>query len=333
MSVPKLAICIPAYNQPEFLREALASLCEQGMAQRDYVVAVSDDASPTPLAAVVDAFRSRLPILYHRHEKNVGHLANWDAAWRLTAAPFISFLAHDDVVAPGHFARAMAAIENDPATVLVSSLILCQSHPGAMNTHPHGRLLRGSAKTSFTEPYQWDRAEWMALALVTTPNSVIGSVFRRDAFELCRDWIAYPIWHDRLMLGEMGLHGGVVTLPWIAGHYRTGDFQLSGQLWQPDMSEFKRASETVLRWCAANNIDVIGFWIDHVCGASDRDQLLYLQMLRGSLSQALFEDIRRQCEERLQKRLRLSRLERLGVPAPLAELLRTVDRRLMRRRS
>ncbi len=333
MSAPKLAICIPAYNQPEFLREALTSLCDQGLAQGDYVVAIADDASPTPLAPVVEAFRTRLPIVYHRHAQNVGHLANWDAAWRLTAAPFISFLAHDDVVSPGHFGRALAAIERDASTVLVSSLIICQSHPGAMNTHPHGRLLRGSSKTSFTQPYQWDRAEWMALALVTTPNSVIGSIFRADAFRKCRDWTAYPIWHDRLMLGEMGLHGGVVTLPWIAGHYRTGDWQLSSQLWQPDMSEFRRATEAVLGWCVAHNIDVVGFWIDHVCAASDRDQILYLQMLRGAVSADLFTDIRRQCEARLHKRLNLSRLERLGIPAPIAELLRRVDRGLMRRRS
>lgn len=332
MSTPKLAICIPAYNQPEFLREALTSLCDQGLRPDEFVVAIADDASPTPLAPVVDAFRSRLPIVYHRHEKNVGHLANWDAAWQLVPAPFVSFLAHDDVVAPGHFGRALPLIEKEPDTVLVSSLIVCQSHPGALNTHPHGQLLRGSSTTSFTEPYRWDRAEWLALALVTTPNSVIGSIFRAEAFGKCRDWTSYSIWHDRLMLGEMGLHGGVVTLPWIAGHYRTGDWQLSGQLWQPDMSEFKRATDTVLGWCAANEIDVIRFWIDHVCAAPDRDRILYLQMLRGALSPQQFKDLRQQCETRLQTRLNLSRLERLGVPAPIAELLRTVDRRLMRRR-
>ena len=222
MSTPRLAICIPAHNQPEFLREALTSLCDQGLAPHEFVVAIADDGSPTPLTDVVDAFRARLPIVYHRHDRNIGHLANWNAAWQLVDAPFISFLAHDDVVAPGHFARAMAVIEREPATVLVSSLVVCQSHPGALNSHPHGLLLRGFGRASFMEPYRWDRAEWQALALVTTPNSVIGSIFRTDAFRKCRTWTSYPIWHDRLMLGETGLHGDVVTL-WIAGHYRTGD--------------------------------------------------------------------------------------------------------------
>ena len=332
MSTPKLAICIPAYNQPEFLAESLTSLCEQDLDPRDFVVAISDDASPTPLEPVVDAFRSRLPIVFHRHERNGGHLANWDAAWQLIEAPFISFLAHDDVVAPGHLARALAAIEAEPDTVLVSSLIVCQSHPGAMNTHAHGFLLRGSTATSFTKPYRWDRAEWMALALVTTPNSVIGSVFRTSAFQKCRDWKSFPIWHDRLMLGEMGVHGNVVTLPWIAGQYRTGDWQLSSQLWQPDMTEFKQATQAVLTWCAASDIPVIQFWIDHICAAPDNQRVMYLQLLRGALDPDRFAEIKRQCESRLGTRLNLSRLERLGIPGPIAELLRMADRRLMRRR-
>ena len=82
----------------------------------------------------------------------------------------------------------------------------------------------------------------------------------------------------------------------------------------------------------ANGIPVLPFWVDHICAAPARDRLVYLQMLRGSLDASLFDDIRQQCEQRLQTRLSLSRLERLGIPAPIAELLRTVDRRLMRRR-
>jgi len=329
---PKLAVCIPAYNQPDFLREALTSLCDQGLDRDAYVVAIADDASPTPLAPVIDEFRGRLQIVYHRHQQNGGHLANWDAAWQLVEAPLISFLAHDDVVAPGHFGRALTAIEHDREAVLVSSLVLCQSHPGALNTHQQGVLLRGAAGASFLRPYQWDRDEWLALSLVATPNSIVGSVFRRDAFRQCREWLAYPIWHDRLMLAEMGLHGRVLTLPWIAGAYRTGDWQLSGRIWQPDMSEFKKATAAVMAWCAANGIDVIRFWVDHICAAADSERLLYLQMVQGALEPAAFESIKKTCETRLQTRLALGRLERLGIPAPLVALLRSVDRRLLHRR-
>ena len=331
MTRPRLAIGIPAYNQPDFLREALTSLCDQGLPREDYAVAVADDASPTPLAEVVDGFRDRLQIVYHRLAANVGHLANWDAAWQLVDAPFISFLAHDDVVAPGHFARALAVIEPDADAVLVASLALKQSHPGALNTHLQGMLLGGAGRASFTRPYRWDRTEWMALGLVATPNSIVGSVFRTEAFRRCRTWTSYPIWHDRLMLAEMGLHGTVLTLPWIAGHYRTGEWQLSGRIWHEGLGEFAKATAAVFAWCSANNIDVIRFWIDQICTAPEGDRLLYLQMIRSALEPAVFEDIKRQCEARLNMRLPLGRLERLGIPAPVVALLRGVDRRLSRR--
>ena len=331
MSSARLAVCIPAYNQPQFLGEALNSLCDQGLDRDAYVVAVSDDGSPTPLQPVVDSFRSRLNIVYRRHEQNAGHLANFDASWQMVEAPFISFLSHDDLVAPGQLGRALAVISAGPQVALVSSLILCQSHPGALDTQPHGMLLRGRDKASFTAPYVWDQAEWMALASVITPNSIVGSVFRAESFRQCHAWKAFPIWHDRLMLGEMGIHGTVVTLPWIGGHYRTGTWQLSGQLWQADMGEFRKATAVVLDWCARHGIPLIDFWVDHISASPDQERVRYLQMLRASFDRSLFLEIKRRCEERLGVRLHLGRLDRLGVPAPIASLLRSVDRLITRR--
>lgn len=332
MSTPRLAICIPAYDQPEFLREALTSLCDQGLERGDFVVAISDDASPTPLQDVIEEFQSRLAIVYRRQPQNVGHLVNWDAAWQLVDAPLVSFLAHDDVVAPGHFARALAAIDADRSVVMLSSLVLSQAHPGALNTHLQGVFLRGAPDASFMRPYRWDRAEWMALSLVATPSSMVGTVLRTEAFRNCREWTSYPIWHDRLMLAEMGLHGGVLTLPWIAGHYRIGDWQLSGRIWQPDMSEFNSATAAVLGWCSRGGIDVIRFWTDRICSAADRERLIYLQMVRSALESAVFDAVKRECEARLNVRLPLGRLERLGIPAPIVSLLRSTDRRLFRGR-
>ena len=63
MAAPRLTVCIPAYNQPDLLRETLTSLCDQGFERDDFIVAVSDDASPLPLEDVVVEFRDRLQIM------------------------------------------------------------------------------------------------------------------------------------------------------------------------------------------------------------------------------------------------------------------------------
>jgi glycosyltransferase involved in cell wall biosynthesis len=333
MSSARLAVCIPAYNQPQFLAEALTSLCDQGLDREAYVVAVADDASPTSLAEVVDGFRSRLQIAYTRHPANLGHLANWDAAWQLADTPYIAFLSHDDVVAPGHLGRALAAIEAQPDVALVASLALYQSHPGSLTTTLQGCFLRG-AGASFTRPYEWARDEWMGLALTATPMSIIGSVFQTAAFRRCRQWTGYPIWHDRLMLAEMGRHGRVISLPWIGGHYRTGQFQLSRALWQPDLTEYRQASQVVLEWCDHDGIPVREFWVDHICASGADDRILYLRMLHHSVDAATYRDIKRRCEERLQVRLHLGgRMNRLGVPAPVVALLQLAERLIDRRRS
>ena len=326
-SPARLAVCIPAYNQPALLRETLTSLCDQGLSRDEYVVAISDDASPISLADVAAEFRDRLQIVYDRSPENIGHLRNWERASRLIDTPYLSFLSHDDVVAPGHLGRAMQAMAARSGAVLAASLVLIQRHPGALDTYLHGTFLN-AAKASFIEPYLWDRTEWMALALTGTPLSIVGAIFDTAAFRQCSRWHEFPLWHDRLMLGEMGLHGAVISLPWIAGHYRVGDFQLSGKLWDNDRTEFKAATQAVLEMSSARQIPVFDFWIDYICNTEPDRRTPYLRMLHTALSTAQFTQLRRACEARLQIRLPLTRLERLRVPDAVASFVRELDRAL-----
>lgn len=333
MDRPRITVCIPAYNQPEYLRQALASLCDQGLGRDEYVVSISDDASPTPLEAVAAAFADRLQVEYRRNATNLGHLANFAQSFGTAKTPYVSFLTHDDVIAPGQLGRALAAIEGDTGAVLAASLVLCQRYPGAPDTRMHGTFLRGS-QASFSEPYVWDRTEWMALALTTTPLSIVGSVFHAATFDRCGHWKRFPLWHDRLMLAEMGLHGAVVSLPWIGGYYRVGAGQLSGRLWETDRREFLEVSQLVLDLCHSARIPVVDFWIVHICAATPDERITYLQMLDTALPRDVFTAIKHGSEQKLGSRLHLGgRLDRLGIPRPVADLVKRVDRLLAGRRS
>ncbi|HEX8028519.1 MAG TPA: glycosyltransferase family 2 protein [Vicinamibacterales bacterium] len=331
MSGARLAVGIPAYNQPALLRETLTSLCDQGLERHDYVVTVSDDASKANLEEVVAEFRDRLNITYDRSPVNIGHIKNFNRVWQLTDTPYVSFLSHDDVVAPGHFGRVLALLDKHPETVLVPSLALCQRHPGALGTYLHGMFPRG-ARASYVAPYRFDRDEYMAMTLVSTPMDIVGSVFQRAAFRECHEWHAFPMWHDRLMLGEMGIRGPVMSLPWIAGYYRVGEFQLSHALSSGGPDEFKQVSEVVLRLCASHRIAVTDFWVDQLGEADAGGRIEYLHMLNRALPEAVYLDIKGRAEQRLGVRLHLGgRLDRLGVPKPVANLLRTIDRTVIRR--
>ncbi|HYB94362.1 MAG TPA: glycosyltransferase family 2 protein [Vicinamibacterales bacterium] len=327
----RLTVCIPAYNRPDFLRDALHSLCDQGLSREDYRVVVVDDASPVPLQGVVSDFADRLDIAYERNHRNLGHLANFERAAQLAETPWLSLLSHDDVVSPGHLGRCVSVIESRPDVSMVASLILCHRYPGAPDTRAQGLFLRRQA-ASYTTIYQWERAEWMALALVGTPLSMIGSVLSVAALAQCARWKTYPVWHDRMMLAEMALHGEVISLPWIGGYYRVGEGQLSHQLWANGMDEFRAASDGVLEMCAEHGIAVTDYWVTVITGAPAEDRILYLTLLHQAVARDTYLSIKGRCEEALQQRLHLGgRLDRLGLPTPLINALRSFDRRVIRR--
>jgi glycosyltransferase involved in cell wall biosynthesis len=324
---PRLSVCIPAYNQPHFLREALSSLCDQRLSRDELVVVVADDASPQPLAPIAESFGDRLQIHYHRGEKNIGHLANFARAFELSHTPLVSFLSHDDVVAPGQLGLAVELLDRRPDAVLVASLALCQRYPGAIDTRMHGMFIRG-AQARYDAPYEWHRAEWLALSLISTPLSITGAVFRSDVFRQCRRWLSFPLWHDRLMLAEMGLHGTVTSLPWIGGYYRVQENQLSAQLSRGNAAEFRAVSEVILEVATEQKLAIVDFWIEHLVSAPEHERAIYLRLLDEALPPRQFASLRRACERRLGRRLPLTRLERLRVPRSIATLVRGLDRAL-----
>ena len=63
----KLAIIIPAYK-PRFLQETLDSIAKQN--NHEFTVYIGDDASPYPLETIVDRYKNKFDIIYHRFEQN-----------------------------------------------------------------------------------------------------------------------------------------------------------------------------------------------------------------------------------------------------------------------
>jgi len=329
LSAAKITVCIPAYNRPHFLGQALDSLCDQGLTRDEYVIAISDDASPNDVSDVITEYKDKLQILYHRNHKNLGHIANFEVAVGLCQTPYVSFLPDDDLIAPGQLGRSLSALEKHKRAVLVSSLVIVQEHPGALTASIHGMFLKASGETSYSQPYVWDQTEWLALSLLNTPLSWVGSVFNLECFNQCHLWKSYPLWHDRLMLAEMSLHGEVISLPWIGGYYRINKQQLSAQLASNHTDEFDKVTRLILDICEVEGIPVIEFWKEQICAAVPEMRIHYLRRLKAVLPINTFMDIRRSCEERLNVNLSLGgRLSHWGIPEPIAELLRAIERRL-----
>jgi glycosyltransferase involved in cell wall biosynthesis len=76
---------------------------------------VVDNASPDDTAAVVAAaMQQDSRIGYHRHDENVGMLANWEFAISRVDTDYFSLLCDDDYLLPGFFQAAVREIARHP---------------------------------------------------------------------------------------------------------------------------------------------------------------------------------------------------------------------------
>ncbi len=312
MSTARITVCIPTYNRAHLLRQTLDSLCDQGLSRDEYVVAISDNCSTDQTPDVVAEYQDRLQLTYHRNTEDVGMKKNWHIALALCDTPYLVFHPDDDLVAPGQLGRALSALEAHEGAVLVCSPTMVQGYPGDPESSVQGMLLRASAQTSYSRPYIWGKAEWLALSLVSVPVSVLGAVFQHDVYRRCELWKSYQWWADRLLLAEMGLHGDVLSLPWVGGYYRVGMQQHKFRLPETDDRNFSQISELItkdiLDICEREKIPVIEFWAEQIRLSPLRQRARYLHLLKKALPSTFYDSILRDSNMEVKTRLTMKLL-------------------------
>ena len=105
----KLAIIIPAYK-PRFLQETLDSIAKQN--SHEFTVYIGDDASPYPLKPIVDHYKNKFDIIYHRFEQNMGKKdlpGHWERCILLSEEELIWLFSDDDLMPFDGVARVIQA--------------------------------------------------------------------------------------------------------------------------------------------------------------------------------------------------------------------------------
>lgn len=92
--MPKVSICIPAYEEPATLKILLDSISVQTF--RDYEVVITDDSSGCAVEQVVEASAVRSSIRYYRNGQALGSPENWNAAMGRASGEYIKIMHHDD---------------------------------------------------------------------------------------------------------------------------------------------------------------------------------------------------------------------------------------------
>lgn len=120
MTAPIISFCIPTFTRSRYLEALLGSLADH-LAAFPYAfeIVIGDNASTDRTGAVVDAFRTRLPIRYFRHAENIGGFPNFQFVMSQALGRYVMYVADDDSILAVHVAAAVAKMEADPEIAVV----------------------------------------------------------------------------------------------------------------------------------------------------------------------------------------------------------------------
>jgi len=107
----KVSICIPTFNQAQYVGQAIKSAFNQSLVP--FEIIVSDDCSTDDTSDVLKALAEEIPILkIISQEKNLGIAQNTDSCLRSASGDFVVRLDSDDYLA-GEYVKTLANLLND----------------------------------------------------------------------------------------------------------------------------------------------------------------------------------------------------------------------------
>lgn len=116
---PKVSVLIPTYNYGHFLDEAIQSVLAQTF--DDFELIIMDNCSTDNTEAIVQPYLTDPRVNYHKNEKNLGLVGNWNKCLDHAQGQYIKFLCADDKFHPHLLEKFVAVMEAHPNVVLVTS--------------------------------------------------------------------------------------------------------------------------------------------------------------------------------------------------------------------
>lgn len=129
----KISVCIPTYNQSQYLPQAIHSVFNQTMMPSEIIV--SDDCSTDNTAEVLQELSQEIPILkVIRKNTNLGISQNTDECLRAATGEFIVRLDSDDLLEPTYIEKLSASLSKFPEAGY--------AHAAVQEIDQHGDFLR-----------------------------------------------------------------------------------------------------------------------------------------------------------------------------------------------
>jgi glycosyltransferase involved in cell wall biosynthesis len=181
---PLLSICIPTFNRAHYLENMLQCLVRECATVGDQVeIVISDNCSDDDTAALVERFRGKLRIRYHRNARNIGPAANVVFVPSLASGTYCWMFGDDDLLVPGALREVLGLLRESPETL---AIVVGYSYQQECN---RAQYTAEDAPISFERPvFQCDpEPKWVprwedtffATASPALHTSIVSCVFNR----------------------------------------------------------------------------------------------------------------------------------------------------------
>jgi len=121
MNTPLVSVCIPTYNQEQFVSEALGSVLTQDYENLQILV-LDDCSTDSTLEIARVAAGADARVVIQKNSANMGMVRNWNHALELSRGKYIKFLFGDDLLSPPDAIGMMVRLmESNSSLALVSS--------------------------------------------------------------------------------------------------------------------------------------------------------------------------------------------------------------------
>jgi len=116
---PLISVCIPTYNNAQYIGKTLESIINQ--TYNNIEIVVSDNASTDDTERVVKSFRDKR-IKYYKNKTNVGCYNNYNECLNKISASYVAFYHSDDVYKPDIVEKEFKMLMKNPDVGIVFTL-------------------------------------------------------------------------------------------------------------------------------------------------------------------------------------------------------------------
>jgi glycosyltransferase involved in cell wall biosynthesis len=150
--MPKVSVCIPTFNNANYLRQAVESVLRQN--NQDFEIVIVDNCSTDHTGTLVEDLQKKNDgrIRFYKNDRNIGLAGNFNKCLKYAQGEYIKFLCSDDVLLPECLEKMVAALDAHQSVTLVCSGRLTVNEVGeklGFKKYPSKDIIiRGSTATT-----------------------------------------------------------------------------------------------------------------------------------------------------------------------------------------